>query len=88
MPILFLLFLLIPSSLFAVPTTRIDPRQIGALDISGWSLEDILAYIERFLLQAVLPITVVGVSLYIAYQLFTAEGDEARMKKAFKSLAY
>jgi hypothetical protein len=53
------LLLLIPSSLFAVPSTGIDPTQIGALDLSGWSLEDILAYIERFLLQAALPIIVV-----------------------------
>jgi uncharacterized membrane-anchored protein len=31
---------------------------------------------------------VVGASLYIAYELFTAEGDESKMKKAWKSIAY
>lgn len=31
---------------------------------------------------------VVGSALYVAYQLFTAEGDEAKMKKAWKSLVY
>jgi uncharacterized membrane-anchored protein len=36
----------------------------------------------------VLPIIVVGASLYIAYELFTAEGDESKMKKAWKSIAY
>lgn len=86
MPLFFLLFILFPSWILAAPSTGVDPT--GAINLSGWSLESILAYIERFLVQAVLPITVVGVSLYIAYQLFTAEGDEARMKKAFKSLAY
>ncbi len=35
-----------------------------------------------------LPILVVGASLYIAYELFTAEGDESKMKKAWKSIAY
>jgi hypothetical protein len=83
---IFLILLLIPDTLSAAPSTGIDPS--GSIDLAGWSLEDILAYIERFLLQAALPIIVVGVSLYIAYHLFTAEGDETRMKKAFKSLAY
>ncbi len=40
------------------------------------------------LLKVVLPIVVVGASLYIAYELFTAEGDESKMKKAWKSVAY
>ena len=40
------------------------------------------------LLKVVLPIIVVGASLYIAYELFTADGDESRMKKAWKSVAY
>lgn len=36
----------------------------------------------------VLPVVVVGASLYIAYELFTAEGDETKLKKAWKSVAY
>ncbi len=31
---------------------------------------------------------VVWASLYIAYELFSAEGDETKMKKAWKSVAY
>jgi hypothetical protein len=31
---------------------------------------------------------VVGASLYIAYELFSAEGDETKLKKAWKSVAY
>lgn len=35
-----------------------------------------------------MPIVVVGAGLYIAYQLFTAEGDETKLKRAWKSIAY
>jgi hypothetical protein len=40
------------------------------------------------LLKALLPVVLIGASIYIAYELFTAEGDEAKMKKAWKSVAY
>jgi len=35
-----------------------------------------------------MPVIIIGVSLYIAYQLFTADGDETQMKKAWKSLTF
>ena len=48
----------------------------------------ILTLIQSILLKVVLPVIVVGASLYIAYELFTADGDEAKLKKAWKSIAY
>ena len=48
----------------------------------------ILTLIQSVLLKVVLPVIVVGASLYIAYTLFTAEWDESKMKKAWKSLTY
>lgn len=48
----------------------------------------ILSLIQWILLKLVLPIIVVWAAIYIAYQLFTAEGDETKMKKAWKSVAY
>lgn len=48
----------------------------------------ILSLIQSALLKVVLPVIVVWASLYIAYELFTAEGDESKMKKAWKSIAY
>ena len=55
---------------------------------SGITPIQILTLIQSVLLRVVLPIIVVGASLYIAYELFTAEGDESKMKKAWKSIAY
>jgi uncharacterized membrane-anchored protein len=49
---------------------------------------NILTLIQVILLKVILPVVVVGASLYIAYELFTAEGDEAKLKKAWKSVAY
>lgn len=48
----------------------------------------ILTLIQSILLKVALPVIVVGASLYIAYELFTADGDEAKLKKAWKSIAY
>lgn len=48
----------------------------------------ILTLIQSILLKVALPVIVVGASLYIAYELFTADGDESRLKKAWKSIAY
>ncbi len=55
---------------------------------SGINPIQILTLIQAILLKVLLPIVVVGASLYIAYELFTAEGDESKMKKAWKSIAY
>jgi hypothetical protein len=48
----------------------------------------ILTLIQSFLLKVVLPLVIIGGSLYIAYELFLAEGDESKMKRAYKSIAY
>lgn len=48
----------------------------------------ILTLIQSILLKVVLPVIVVWASLYIAYELFTADGDESKLKKAWKSIAY
>ena len=55
---------------------------------SDVNLIQVLTLVQSVLLKVVLPIIVVGASLYIAYELFTAEGDESKMKKAWKSIAY
>jgi hypothetical protein len=52
------------------------------------SLIDLLSIIQKLLLKGILPIIVVWTTLYIAYQLFTADGDETRLKQAWKSLTY
>lgn len=69
-----------------------DIRNLGSVEwsiLSGWnSIIWVITIIQSFLLKVVLPIVVVGASLYIAYELFTAEGDESKMKKAWKSIAY
>ncbi len=82
----FSLIALIPVHIFAVPSTEISPA--GGLGLAGWTLSRFFSYTEEFLLKAVLPITVVGVALYVGYHLVTAEWDEEKMKKAFKSLTY
>ena len=51
-------------------------------------MEKLISYGEEILLKVVLPLAVVGVALYVGYHLLTAEGDEEKMKKAFKSLTY
>jgi heme O synthase-like polyprenyltransferase len=44
--------------------------------------------ITSLLLRVVLPVVVIAVSLYSAYELFTAEGDESKMKRAWKSFTF
>jgi Type IV secretion system pilin len=55
---------------------------------SGMTLEGLLTLIQSLLLKVALPLILVGASLYIAYELFTAEWDESKMKKAWKSVTY
>lgn len=47
-----------------------------------------LAFIQKILLQVILPLVAVGCGLYIAYDLFTADGDEAKMKQAWTAVLY
>jgi Type IV secretion system pilin len=54
----------------------------------SWGLIEILQFIETILLKVALPLVIVGSFLYIAYELFLAEGNEEKMKKAWKSVTY
>lgn len=73
--------------------TRDDLMSHGApegtiLTDTSLGIVGLLSLAQSILLKVVLPIVLVGSALYIAYQLFTAEGDETKMKKAGKSIAY
>lgn len=48
----------------------------------------VLSLIQNLLLKLVLPLVAVGCGLYIAYVLFTAEGDEGKMKTVWTAVAY
>ncbi len=48
----------------------------------------ILVLVQSILLKVVLPLVLVGLGLYIAYELFTAQGDADKMKSAWKSVVY
>lgn len=89
----YLLFLLLfPMRIFAITTDEIfqpiTPPGTIINNSDSWSLIRILSYGEEFLLKVVLPLVVVGTALYVAYELLTAEGDEAKMKKAWKTISY
>lgn len=66
----------------------INPPGMIINNADSWSVIRILSYGEEFLLMVVLPLVVVGTALYVAYELLTAEGDETKMKKAWKSISY
>lgn len=79
------------SSVFAISEN--DIRTISSWGASIITKTDVklislFTLAQSVLLKVVLPIVVIGASLYIAYELFTAEGDETKMKKAWKSVAY
>jgi len=56
--------------------------------VNNWGLIDILTFVEAFLLKVILPLVIIGSGLYIAYELFLAEGNEEKNKKAWESLTY
>lgn len=58
------------------------------LDQNGVTLIWLISLTQAILLKVVLPVLLIGTSLYVAYELFTAEWDEAKMKKAWKSLTF
>lgn len=61
----------------------------GSILSSGWNTPiSLVVIIQSFILKILLPIVVVWAALYMAYELFTAEGDESKMKRAWKSIAY
>lgn len=47
-----------------------------------------LAFVQTVLIKLVLPLVAIGCGLYIAYLLFTAEGDESKMKKVWTAVTY
>lgn len=51
-------------------------------------LIDLLSFVQSVLVKVVLPLVVVGAFLYIAYELLTAEGNEEKMKKAWKAVTF
>lgn len=55
---------------------------------NGLDFVGILSFIEEILLKVALPLVLVGAFLYIAYELLTADGDESKMKKAWKGVSY
>lgn len=92
---LFLFF--IPSVLFSLSPLGVfadapNDIRVGSLPtdiIAGdGGLIGIAVLIQSILLKGVLPIVVIGVFLYAAYELFTAEWDEAKMKKAWKTFTF
>jgi hypothetical protein len=83
------------ATLFAAAT---PPSEIGfggtwyppGTIIDNWNVEiiSVLSFVQGLLLKLMLPIVVIWGSLYIAYELFTAEWDETKMKKAWKSVVF
>ena len=65
---------------------RVDNGSI--INWDGTTIIGILTLVQSILLKVVLPIIVIWASLQIAYELFTAEWDESKMKKAQKSIGY
>lgn len=64
-------------------------REVNGSILSGdMTLVGFLSLVQSLLLKVILPILIVGTTLYIAYQLFTAEGDETKMKNAWRSLTF
>jgi hypothetical protein len=70
------------------PEFLLNPPEESYKIASSTGIIGALSLIQAILLKLVLPLVIVGASLYIAYQLFTAEGDETKLKKAWKSVAY
>lgn len=58
------------------------------LDGDGMTVVGVLALIQSLLLMVGLPVIIIGGWLYAAYELFTAEWDETKMKKAWKSVTF
>ncbi|MBP6981627.1 hypothetical protein KBB25_02530 [Candidatus Gracilibacteria bacterium] len=92
---IFIFFLLLPFHVFAISKDDIgfgDQTPQGSIFSSGsgngWNLISVLRFVEEILLKVALPLVLVGTFLYLAYQLLTADGDETRMKKAWKGVTY
>lgn len=87
----YIIILFISQPIFAFADkakTGIDLGEKNLIKNQSWELTDILSYGEQFLLKVVLPLVVIGTFLYIAYELLTAEGNEEKMKKAWKTVTF
>ncbi len=93
----FALFTSFISSVFAFGSGDIGFKQedmpkgslkVGNAENGGKTVESLLSFIQEFLLYTVLPVVVVGSALWIAYELFTADGDKAKMKQAWTGVVY
>lgn len=85
--ILFSLYISILTA-FAAPITSNVITSHDAIKDRTWDLIGIFTFIESFLLKVALPLVVVWAFLYIAWELLTAEGNEEKMKKAWKAVTY
>ncbi len=85
---LFISFLIIFSDALAAPVTSGIETPHDAIRDRSWDLIGIFTFIESFLLKAALPLIVVGAFLYIAWELLTADGNEEKMKKAWKAVTF
>jgi Type IV secretion system pilin len=82
-------FLLVPVSTFAEAPSLFRVFGLKSDIINpDHTFMSIPVLITSILLKGVLPIVVIAVSLYSAYELFTAEGDESKMKRAWKSFTF
>lgn len=78
---------ILSASAFGIDDNRLPPLSTDIISADKDPIK-LLTILQVILLKVVLPVVVVGASLYIAYELFTAEGDETKLKKAWKSVAY
>lgn len=68
---------------------EIDDKNNDEIKVTGKDgLIELLKFIQNILLKVALPVVAVGVSIYTAYELLTAEWNEAKMKKAWSSVVY
>lgn len=72
--------------LWIVSTETSKDGEIKATGKDGFI--ELLKFIQNILLKVALPVVAVGVSIYTAYELLTAEWNEAKMKKAWSSVVY
>lgn len=85
---IFIAHILVSENIYANQiSTGIDPDN-SLIDSTGWGLIEVLSFVEWILLRVVLPLVIIGSALYIAYGLFTADGNEEKLKKAWKSVTF
>lgn len=65
------------------------PEETIAVKVDNTNpLVGFLTIIQKVLLKLILPVVAVGCGLYIAYELFTADGDDSKMSQAWKAILY